>query len=167
MPAVRVVLLFGLVLLPASVCAQSYNPFTPRLDQLPPPGTLLGVVPDQLFDGLRAGLGRCPRCRASTVAQALEYECCRSYPLHTIREDLVKIEHARHTSERAKDDRRRDNYNIDSNIDSGSGCEGLSKTTVLRGRREHAAWQKIKMQIPHDVEYLSCLSSKKGRLTVD
>jgi hypothetical protein len=33
----RIAFLLVLILLPASVCAQPYNPFTPRLDQLPPP----------------------------------------------------------------------------------------------------------------------------------
>jgi len=36
-----------------------------------------------------------------TLAQALKCDGCRHYPLHTIREDPVKIEHARHRSERA------------------------------------------------------------------
>src|SRR6266404_4868647 len=35
-----------------------------------------------------------PRCRARTVGQVLKYESCRRYPLHTIREDPLKIEHA-------------------------------------------------------------------------
>jgi hypothetical protein len=44
-----------------------------------------------------------------TLVQALKYDGCRHYPLHTIREDPVKIEHARHRSERAKDHHRRGN----------------------------------------------------------
>jgi hypothetical protein len=50
-----------------------------------------------------------PRCRACTVGQALKYESCRRYLLHTIRKDPVKIEHARYRSKRATDDHRRDN----------------------------------------------------------
>jgi hypothetical protein len=41
--------------------------------------------------------------------QALKYKSCRRYPLHTIRADPVKIEHARYGSKRATDDHRRDN----------------------------------------------------------
>jgi hypothetical protein len=46
------------------------------------------------------------RCRAQPLAQALKYEGCHRYRVHTIREHPAKIEHARYRLERSKDDHR-------------------------------------------------------------
>jgi hypothetical protein len=72
--------------------------------------SLLGVVPNQLFDAFApASVDASSSLPSTTLAQALKYEGCRRYLLDTIGEDPVKIEHACYRSERAKDDHRRGN----------------------------------------------------------